>query len=141
MSASTEQELIRLERERDGVREKLRVGGYTALSSFMASDSVFGIFRKFDNLATRSLLFMQDDLAELEERLEALDKEDLEIGTQDQTQGPNSSHANLLSLHSRRLDANTQRKHLMSELRIKLSLYREHSACLGYSRVRFIELT
>jgi hypothetical protein len=81
----------------------------------MSSDKVFSIFRRFDNLSTRNLLFLQDELCELEEKLSDIDKADLESGT----------HDRLVSLHSRRYDANDARKVIMSQLKAKIGEYRE----------------
>jgi hypothetical protein len=81
----------------------------------MSSDKVFNIFRRFDSLSTRNLLFFQDELCELEEKLAEIDKADLESGT----------HANLVSLHSRRYDSNNARKAVMEQLRVKIGEYRE----------------
>ena len=51
-----------------------------SLTSFMCSDKVFLIFRRFDNLAVRNLLFLQAELAQLERRLEQLDGQDRQSG-------------------------------------------------------------
>ena len=101
------------EEERPAVQP--RTGGYSSLSSFMSSDKVFNIFRRFENLSTHNLLFLQDELCELEGRLSDIDKADLESGT----------HDKLVSLHSRRHDANDARKAIMSQLRVKIGEYRE----------------
>jgi hypothetical protein len=87
--------------------------GYNALAAFMASDAVFRIFRRFDVLAVRSLLYLQDELCELEDRLNALDDADLKSG----------NHAQMVSLHSRRHDQNQQRKLLLAEIQVKLTAY------------------
>jgi hypothetical protein len=54
--------------------------GYPSLASFIVSDddkSTF-IFRRFDRLSTRNLLYLQSELAELEARQNAFDAEDVE---------------------------------------------------------------
>lgn len=56
------------------------IDGYPALSAFIASDkdrSTF-IYKRFDRLAARNLLVLQDDLAELQSRLDRFDQEDWE---------------------------------------------------------------
>jgi hypothetical protein len=93
--------------------------GYPALAKFMASDSVFRIFRRFDFLTVRTLLYLQDELCELEDRLNALDDSDLQRG----------NHAHTVSLHSRRHDQNQQRKALLAEIQVKLKTYREWKQC------------
>ncbi|KAF9695172.1 hypothetical protein EKO04_007093 [Ascochyta lentis] len=49
--------------------------GYRGYSAFLASDDDFMIYRRFGTLNARLLLRLQDQIAELEERLEALEKE------------------------------------------------------------------
>jgi hypothetical protein len=41
--------------------------GYRGLSAFLASDSGFLIFRRFDTLNARLLLYLQDQIVVLEE--------------------------------------------------------------------------
>jgi hypothetical protein len=89
--------------------------GYASLMEFMSSDSVFLIFRRFDRLATRNLLYLQEELSVLEERLRCLDQQD---GTQAGEDG-------LRSLHSWHEDKNMERKRVVLEIRQKLELYRE----------------
>ena len=54
------------------------VAGYASLAEFIASDSdhATAIYRRFDELSARSLLYMQSELAELKAEQEALDNED-----------------------------------------------------------------
>jgi hypothetical protein len=89
--------------------------GYPALAAFMGSDNDFFVFRKFNNLAARGLLYLQDELIELEEKLDLLDIEESRAGSQ----------ASLLNLHSRRQDRNQTRKELMQLITNKLQVYRE----------------
>ncbi|CZR64715.1 uncharacterized protein PAC_14614 [Phialocephala subalpina] len=89
----------------------------------MASDSVFRIFRRFDFLTVRTLLYLQDELCELEDRLNALDDSDLQSG----------NHAHTVSLHSRRHDQNQQQKALPAEIQVKLKTY--HGAFNEYAEV------
>ncbi|KAL6832048.1 hypothetical protein V8C40DRAFT_237730 [Trichoderma camerunense] len=88
-------------------------GGYPSLASFIGSDKDFFIFRRFSALSARNLLYLQDELMELESRLQEIDfKESLSGSQQD-----------LWNLHSRREDSNQSRKALMKEIRIKLQEY------------------
>ena len=47
--------------------------GYRAFSQFVASDTDFFVFRRFDNLNARVILALQDQICELEEDLDAID--------------------------------------------------------------------
>lgn len=55
--------------------------GYASLSSFMASDKVFSVFRRFDEISIRTLLHLQDELCQLEESLQKLDQADTSDGS------------------------------------------------------------
>lgn len=55
------------------------VKGYPSLAAFIASDcdKSTAIYRRFDRLSARNLLYLQSELLELEARQDALDAEDL----------------------------------------------------------------
>lgn len=62
----------------DRLRQQLHAHGFPSLAAFIASDrdrSTF-IFKRFSRLAARNLLLLQSELADLEARLDSLDKED-----------------------------------------------------------------
>jgi hypothetical protein len=52
-----------------------KYSGYRVFSRWMASDQAFFILRRFGTLNTRILLAMQDEIVELEDRLNLLDEE------------------------------------------------------------------
>ena len=81
--------------------------GYPMLSAFMASDKSFVLFKRFGELHTRLLLYKQDELVEVEQKLKDLDNEER-----------TSYH-----LASRRDDMNLARKALITEIESKLSAY------------------
>lgn len=89
--------------------------GYPSLAAFMGSDADFFVVRGFRRLAARDLLHRQDELAELEEKLDAIDQADGRSGTP----------AALWNLHSHREDMNARRRELAREIRGKLANYRE----------------
>lgn len=54
------------------------IDGFPALAAFIASDpdrSTF-IYKRFDRIASRNLLILQSELAEMQSRLDVYDKED-----------------------------------------------------------------
>ena len=57
----------------------VHIDGYRELASFIASDKdrSAAVFRRFDELAIRNLLYIQSELLELEARLERLDQKEL----------------------------------------------------------------
>ena len=58
--------------------EILVINGYASLAAFIASDRdrSTSIFRRFDRLSARNLLYLQSELAELEAQQDALDAQD-----------------------------------------------------------------
>lgn len=91
------------------------MAGYRALADFVSTDNVFRIFRRFDAMTVRTLLYLQDELCELEERLQALDDADF----------ASTDASDLISLHSRRNDKNVERKTIMADIQRKLKEYRK----------------
>lgn len=88
-------------------------GGYASLAEFIASDKTFCIFRRFDALAIRNLLYMQDELCEIEQQLGELDNADM----------ASKVDIDLYSLHSRRWDKNEKRVTLMQKAAETLRRY------------------
>lgn len=61
-----------------------RLDGYPSYAAFISKDRDAAVYRRFGNLNSRSLLYMQSELHELERQLDDLDKEDLkDIGNED----------------------------------------------------------
>ena len=63
---------------KDDMAEIRYVKGYPSLAAFIASDRDKDtvIYRRFDRLSARNLLYMQSELVELEARQDAFDAED-----------------------------------------------------------------
>ncbi|KAI4259768.1 MAG: hypothetical protein LQ352_000574 [Teloschistes flavicans] len=87
--------------------------GYPKLAAFMNSSDNFLMCRRFSFLQTRVLLFRQDELAEMEKRLLAMDDEDEDLDP--------------LALQSRRLDGDRteepSRASLIEKIDTKLKEY------------------
>ena len=88
-------------------------GGYASLSKFITSDHSLFIFRRFDSLAVRNLLYMQDELCEIEQQINELDESDM----------VSKCDEDLYSLHSRRFDENQRRVALMQKFAQVLKRY------------------
>lgn len=114
------------------------VDGYYKFSGYIAQDPLRSttIFRRFDRLTARNLLYMESELAELENRLEELDDlpvhEDMEIYLQDW---------NLLRLQASYQDSQIPRelviqellrekRDLILEIRGKVKEYRKSATCM-----------
>lgn len=100
------------------------VKGYPSLAAFIASDSdkTTAIYRRFDRLSARNLLYLQSELVELEARQDALDAEDLRTTLEDK-----KSVRNWQTLKSRAIEpGNTREKERLSvseEIRRKIKEY------------------
>ena len=81
--------------------------GYPQFAAFMCIDTNFTVLKRFDYLHLRSLLYHTDILAETEERLRILDREET-VPTH---------------LSSRRQDMNLERQNLLESLDQKLKTY------------------
>lgn len=60
-----------------------RLVGYPSFAHFIAKDKDAAIFRKFQHLSARSLLYQQSYLHELEGQLRSLDEEDAECSSKE----------------------------------------------------------
>ena len=85
--------------------------GYPRLAAFLALDRDFTVLKRFDYLHMRSLLEQQDELAELQERLDRCD----------------GAETVRLGLSSRRQDENVERRELLQQVTAKL---REYDTCV-----------
>jgi hypothetical protein len=56
---------------------------YSTFADFIATDDELPIFRRFDRLNARNLLYLQGELIALEVQLQALDDEDAKNGSMD----------------------------------------------------------
>ncbi|GIJ90560.1 hypothetical protein Asppvi_009517 [Aspergillus pseudoviridinutans] len=81
--------------------------GYPELAAFMKSDPIFNMFRCFNYLHLRQLLYLQEELTHLEKRLHEVDR-----GETDE-----------LNNTSRRCDTNEERKAIMADIRVQLREY------------------
>jgi hypothetical protein len=109
--------------EKDAL-EVVYVKGYPSLAAFIASDrdKSTAIYRRFDRLSARNLLYLQSELQELEARQDALDAEDLRGDLQTK-----KSARNWQVLKKRANQQNNEREkerlELVFEIRDKLKEY------------------
>jgi hypothetical protein len=55
---------------------QVQLEGYPSFAEFIAQDSDAAIYRKFERLSARNLLYLQSELQDLEGQLQAFDQED-----------------------------------------------------------------
>lgn len=96
--------------------------GYPRLAAFLALDQNFTVLKRFDYLHMRSLLEQQDELTELQERLDRCD----------------NSERVQLGLSSRRQDRNADRRELLRQVTAKLKVY-DNSVQDYYAMLRLPE--
>ncbi|KAF2002119.1 hypothetical protein P154DRAFT_618864 [Amniculicola lignicola CBS 123094] len=65
--------------EKSAERTKQYLEGFPSLSSLLCSDSDLQVYRRFNRLASRNLLYLQAEILDIEARLEEHDAEDVEI--------------------------------------------------------------
>lgn len=119
----------------DALETQSYIDGFPALASFIASDpdhSTF-IYKRFDRLASRNLLILQSELAEMQSQLDAFDQEDW---ARYQSRGPGYQTAlnDLQSWEAYKAThgSNSARLNLVNEIRRTMKEYREqiHSSIL-----------
>jgi hypothetical protein len=112
--------------EKDGV-EVNYVHGYPSLAAIIASDSSAAIYRRFDRLSARTLLYMQSELSELESELETLERADLH----NLEDGANEPHRDWNLFKAKAEDPDNekwrQRMALVKEIQEKLKIYRGYT--------------
>jgi hypothetical protein len=100
--------------------------GYPSLAAFIASDKDKStvIYRRFDRLSARNLLYLQSELAELEAKQDTFDAEDLRASTEEK-----GVASNWLAFKARAAEDGNEREkermQLVREIREKIKEYRE----------------
>ena len=115
-----------MQRDSEDSTVKIRyVSGYPSLAAFIASDrdKSTAIYRRFDRLSARNLLYLQSELVELEARQDELDAEDLRATTAEAKHGAR----NWQKLTERASEANNvrekERLRIVTEISRKLREY------------------
>ncbi|KAF2681051.1 hypothetical protein K458DRAFT_85685 [Lentithecium fluviatile CBS 122367] len=88
--------------------------GYPSWAAYQNSDPTFRIYKRFGTLRNRVLLYRQQELAKLEERLNELDEED--------DQDPTRNHR-IRSLRRDQADTESTRMAIINEIDAKLKHY------------------
>ena len=79
--------------------------GYPRLAAFLTLDKDFSVLKRFDYLHMRSLLELQDQLSELETRLNHYDDlERIQLGLSSRRQDPNTDRRDLLHIIQTKLE-------------------------------------
>ncbi|KAL9599938.1 MAG: hypothetical protein Q9219_003500 [cf. Caloplaca sp. 3 TL-2023] len=99
-----------------------RLQGYPSFADFIAADADAAIYRKYERLSARNLLYQQSELHELEEKLQKLDAEDHK--ERDTGNAESQRRARFWS-HYKRADNERAKEHreLQAEIKAKLKEY------------------
>ena len=103
------------------------VKGYPSLAAFIASDrdKSTAIYRRFDRLSARNILYLQSELVELEARQDKYDAEDRQ-----RTTGEKASSRDWEIFRNKAGESNNthekKRMELVLEIREKIKEYREY---------------
>jgi hypothetical protein len=112
----------------DGTIVTRYVQGYASLSAFIASDKdkSTAIYRRFDQLSARNLLYLQSELIDLQSQQEQLDIEDWNFQKSTAERAINRDWT-VLRARAREVGNERERKrlHLIKEIREKLKEYSE----------------
>jgi hypothetical protein len=115
------------------------VSGFPSLSAFIASDPDHStaIFKRFDRLSARNLLYLQSELAELQARQDALDREDQKAAQTDSWREVKESARDWNAFVASAADNGSERAKaqmdLVEQIRVKLKEY--HEAVLMQSAI------
>ena len=95
--------------------------GYPSFAEFIAKDKDAAIYRSFENLSARSLLYQQSELHELEKKLEELDSEDAKDIDNTNAQKVARQWTHYAEDSS---DQGRARRTLQAEIKVKIKEYR-----------------
>ena len=109
-----------------------RLPGYPSFAHFISQDGDAAIYRRYESLSARNLLYLQSELHELEGQLEALDAEDAKDRHVDDQES--QKIARLWHHYARADNARAVRhRELQGKIRAKIKEYRTYTAiyCFG----------
>ncbi|KAL8749177.1 MAG: hypothetical protein Q9184_006911, partial [Pyrenodesmia sp. 2 TL-2023] len=109
-----------------------RLAGFPSFADFIAADTDAAIYRKYERLSARNLLYLQSTLHELEGKLEELDAEDVQERESHDREAQKRAR---LWPHYARGDNERARRHrqLQEEIEVKLKAY--HKALILENQV------
>jgi len=102
--------------------------GYPSLAAWIARDpdNETYVFRKFDRLSARNLLNLQNEMIDLESKIDAMDKEMLSVGENDPILKRTMLSWETFEKHAHRLtDLEKHKKALEDDLKHKIKEFRE----------------
>ena len=98
---------------------------HSTFADFIATDDELPIFRRFDRLNARNLLYLQSELIALEAQLQALDYEDVKDGSMDVMLSAKCWETLLLRAEEHPREA--ERMELIRTIRTVIREYSRHS--------------
>lgn len=98
---------------------------HSTFAEFIATDDELPIFRRFDRLNARNLLYLQSELIALEAQLRALDYDDAKDGSMDVMQSAKCWET--LLLRAGEQPRETEKMELIKKIRVVIREYSRHS--------------
>ena len=101
--------------------ERRRLEGYPSLAEFVAKDKDAAIYRRFESLSARDLLYQQSELHELEKQAAELDEKEAK-----NIEDENSQQAARYWIHyvNDQSPEGRARRALQDEIKVKMKAYR-----------------
>ena len=112
-----------------------RLAGYPSFAHFVAKDKDAAIFRKFQHLSSRSLLYQQSYLHSLEEKLLSLD-EDVKCLDNEEAQ----KVARHWDHYSATTECAVRHRELQQKIKVAIKEYRTYVSlqCIAFGRLTFV---
>jgi hypothetical protein len=107
------------------VSQEAHIHGYPSLAAIIASDPSAAVFRRFDYISARTLLYMQSELTELEAKLQEYELEDLRNESDEATEPYRDWDIFKRRAACLNTDGWAKRMNLVLEIRQKLKSYRK----------------
>ncbi|KAL8652115.1 MAG: hypothetical protein Q9226_004399 [Calogaya cf. arnoldii] len=115
-----------------------RLPGYPSFAHFISQDGDAAIYRKYESLSARNLLYLQSELHELEGQLEEIDAEDAKNKVVDDQESQKIAR---LWHHYARADNGRAIRHrkLQVKIRAKIKEYRTYMLMGRWERIRLMD--
>ena len=110
-----------MELELQSSAERRRLEGYPSFAEFIAKDKDAAIYRRYESLSARNLLYQQSELHELDKQVAKLDKEEAAKIENENAQKAARQWRHYVNDQS---DQGCARRALQDEIKVKLKAYR-----------------
>ena len=110
-----------MELELQSAAERQRLEGYPSFAEFIAKDKDAAIYRRYESLSARNLLYQQSELHELEKQAAELDKEEAAKIENENAQQAARQWSHYINDQS---EQGCARRALQDKIKVKMKAYR-----------------